>query len=398
MQAARVIMYDQASQMVDLWGDIPFSEAGSLETTASISNPKFDEQRELYNTFLTGLETAATYFSTATADPGFNRADILLSGNVGKWRRYANSIRLRLLMRISNVDEATARTKVLEMLSNSDNFPLIDGGNAANYSPAASDVLLRPLTNYTENLRSALTELTSHYAPDYMLNKVMLPANDPRIPVMFDKFGQTVSGKFVPNQTYQAMPVTFTAAQQEAEFAKYSILDSTTFLENALLPGIVITAPEVNFLKAEAFERWGSSADAQAAYETAVKQSVTFYYYLNNLNTAGRAVLAKPADAEINTFVTASPIAYAGSPTDKLALIWTQKWLHFGFLQSTQAWAEYRRTNYPQLIFPSATLSGYERPPLRLVYPSNEKSYNSTNYQAVQPGDTRDTRIFWDVN
>jgi hypothetical protein len=102
----------------------------------------------------------------------------------------------------------------------------------------------------------------------------------------------------------------------------------------------------------------GSSTDAQAAYETAVKQSVAFYYYLNSLNTTGGAVLAPPTLEEVNTFVDASTIAYTGGTTAKLALIWTQKWLHLGFLQSTQAWAEYRRTNYPQLTFPSATLSG----------------------------------------
>ncbi len=398
MQAASVVVFDQAAQMVDLWGDIPYSQAGSLQTNSTIGNPRFDAQAELYNTFLAGLETAATYFGTAAANPAFSKADILLNGSIDKWRRYANSVRLRLLMRISNVNEGTARTEVLEMLGNAGSYPLMDGGNAANYSPAASDALLRPLTTNTDNLRSALTELTSHYAPDYMLNQVMLPAGDPRLPVMFDKFGTTANGVFVPNPTYRAMPIAFTAAQQEAEFAQYAILDSATFLENPSLPGIVMTASEVNFLKAEAFERWGSTADAQAAYETAVRQSVAFYYYLNGLNAAGGTVLAPPAAEEVNTFVKASPIAYAGGTAEKLALIWTQKWLHFGFLQATQAWAEYRRTNYPQLTFPAAPLSGYERPPLRLVYPSNEKSYNSENYRAVQPADTRETRIFWDVN
>jgi hypothetical protein len=257
MQAANVVVFDQAAQMVDLWGDIPYSEAGSLQTNPTIGNPKFDAQAELYNTFLAGLETAAAYFGTAAGNPAFSKADILLNGSVDKWRRCANSVRLRLLMRISNVNEGAARTEVLEMLGNGSSYPLMDGGNAANYSPAASDALLRPLTNYTDNLRLALTELTSHFAPDYMLNQVMLPADDPRIPVMFDKFGTTVNGVFVPNPTYQAMPITFTAAQQEAEFAKYSILDSTTFLQNPALPGIVMTASEVNFLKAEAFERWG---------------------------------------------------------------------------------------------------------------------------------------------
>ncbi|MGY0035379.1 SusD/RagB family nutrient-binding outer membrane lipoprotein [Pedobacter sp. NJ-S-72] len=98
-----------------------------------------------------------------------------------------------------------------------------------------------------------------------MLNTVMLPANDPRIPVIYDKYGRTVNGKFVPNATYKAMPVTMSGSDQEAKFADYAVLDSATFLFNQKLPGIVITASEVNLLKAEAFERWGSSASAQTA-------------------------------------------------------------------------------------------------------------------------------------
>jgi hypothetical protein len=400
IQAARVVLYDQTSQMVDLWGDIPFSEAASLQQNSTIANPKFDAQAELYNNCIAGLQTAAAYFKSASTNPSFNKADILLRGNLKRWEAYANSIRLRLLMRISNVSESTSQSQVMAMLSNSDEFPLVDGGNAANYNPGTSDILLMPLITNTNSLRDALTELPSHNAPDYMLNKVMLPANDPRIPVMFDKFGRTVSSKFVPNKAFRAMPITYTSTQQADSAASFAILDSTTFQQNPNLPGIVITASEVNFLKAEAQERWGTSTAAEEAYETAVKQSVTFYYYLNSLNSTGLKKEDKPTDAVIDTFVSDpdSPIAYTGSVQEKLANIWTQKWLHFGFLQSTQAWSEYRRTNYPQLTFPEATLSGYETPPTRLLYPSTEKSLNSANYQAVQPKDTRTAKIFWDVN
>ncbi len=397
LQAARVVLYDQASQMVDLWGDIPFSEAGSLQTTSTIKQAKFDEQTALYNTILDGLKASANYFSTATTNAEFSRADILNSGSVDKWRRYANSIRLRLLMRISNVNESTARTAVLDMLNNSTTYPLVDGGNSANYNPATSDILLQPLTNFVNSLNDGLTELPSHYAPDYMLNTVMLPANDPRIPVLFDKWGRTVSGVFVPNKDYKAMPITFTQAQVESSFNQYSVLDSTTFLQNTKLPGIVITSSEVNFLKAEAYERWGSSANAQTAYETALKQSVSFYYYLNGINTAGLKKETKPSDATINTFATASTAAYTGTSANKLAKIYVQKWAHFGFLQSTQAWSEYRRTKFPQLTFPTASLAAFATPPNRLTYPSVETSNNTTNYPAVQSKDTRTAKIFWDV-
>ncbi|MCJ8209256.1 SusD/RagB family nutrient-binding outer membrane lipoprotein [Mucilaginibacter sp. RS28] len=397
MNAARVTLYDQASQMVDCWGDIPFSEASSLETSASVQNGKFDDQKALYKTFIDGLDAANTYFASAQlstlAANSFTKQDILLGGSVDKWRRYTNSIRLRLLMRMSFYDENTAKTEVTKMLSNPTQYPLIDGGSVGSYSPSSSDVLLTPLTNYTNSLQSALTEGGSFYAPDYMLNKVMNPSNDPRIPVVYDKYGQTINNTFVPNATYRAMPIDLPAAQQESDATKYAIVDSVTFLTNSKLPGIVITAPEVNFLKAEAFERWGGG-DAKAAYETAVTQSVYFYYYLNSLGTGTKPVLNT---ASIAPFLSSSVVAYTGAQTDKLAKIWTQKWVHFGFMQGTQAWAEYRRTKYPQLTFPSTgKLSGYTTPPNRLTYPSIERGFNS-HYADVRAKDTRDAKIFWDV-
>ncbi|KIO75831.1 hypothetical protein TH53_18210 [Pedobacter lusitanus] len=396
MQAAKVVLIEQAAKMVDLWGDIPYSETGSLETSSVIKNPKFDEQKALYTSFISDLAAAAAYFKANPTNKDFAKADILLKGDVNQWARYANSLRLRLLMRISKVDEGTARTAVLDMLNNAAAFPLIDGGNSASYNPGTSDVLLQPLTNSTSDLSAAFTE-GSWYATDYMLNTVMLPANDPRIPVIYDKYGRTVAGKFVPNKTYKAMPVTMSGADQETKFADYSVLDSATFLYNQKLPGIVITASEVNLLKAEAFERWGSSASAQTSYETALKQSVTFYYYLNNLNKGGGYVnLPVPASADVDAWVNSSAAAYTGSQTNKLTNIYIQKWTHLGVLQSNEAWSEYRRTGFPVLTFPSdGKLSGFETPPTRLVYPAKEKTLNSENYQAVQAKDTRKTKIFW---
>lgn len=390
MQAAKIVLCDQASQMVDLWGDIPYSGAGNLETSSTIKDAKFDDAKTLYTSFISDLNDAATFFGTAAANSSFTKQDILLGGSISQWRRYANSVRLRLLMRISYVDEATAKAAVTTMLSNSSSYPLIDGGGTGNYNPSATDVLLKPLTTNNDNLNSALTEIGSYYAPDYMLNTVMLPANDPRIPVMFDKYGTTVNGTFVPNKTFRAMPITYTTAQTDTAYTKYAIIDSVTLLQNKNLPGIVMTSAEVNFLKAEAYERWGGGS-AQTAYETAVTQSVYFYYYLNNLNGG------TTSPTGISTFLTAANVAYTGSSTDKLGKIWTQKWLNFGFLQSKQAWAEYRRTKYPLLTFSTTgKLAGYTTPPTRLLYPSVETGYNS-NYGSVQAKDTRTTKIFWDV-
>ncbi|VTR31564.1 SusD/RagB family nutrient-binding outer membrane lipoprotein [Sphingobacterium thalpophilum] len=398
LQAAKVVLYDEASKLIDNFGDIPFSEAGSLPLTSIAKKAKFDDQKELYYSFIDDLKALNTYFTSAKTTGDFSKFDILNSGNIDKWRRYTNSLRLRLLMRISNVDEGKARTEVLEMLNNPSTYPLVDGDANANYSPESTDILLQPLRTYAESLRQALTEGNNQYASDYMLNKTMKPANDPRIPVFYDKFGVTKDGKFTPNKEYNAMPITFTENDILTNYQKYAVLDSATFFDNAKLPGIVGTASETNFAKAEAYLRWGNDNDAKAAYDLALKQSVTFYYYLNNLNTAAKKRETKPDDAVINNFVNNSSVKYTGSSAAKLELILTQKWVHYGFLQAQHAWSEYRRTGYPKITVLTAGLANYSTPPTRFLYPTGEISYNSENYEAVKSKDTRDTKIFWDVN
>lgn len=396
LMAAKVVMLDQASQMVDLWGDIPFSEAGLVSTSGSNMLPGFEPAASVYNSILDGLKNAGLYFSGVTLSPAahaaFTKQDIMLNGQLDKWQRYANSLRLRLLMRLSFVDEERARTEVLDIINNPSQFPLVDG--ASDYMPAATDILLQPLTTYDDDLHNALSEVFNYSAPDYLLNTVMKPANDPRIPVMFDKYGRTEGDQFIPNADYNGLPVSFNAEQQQVNLGRFAILDSATFLFNNKLPGIVITASEVNFLKAEAWERWGGG-DAQSAYETAVRQSIAFYYYLNSLNTITRMPLTQPSEAAIDNFLQNDQMRYRGTNA-MLTKIWTQKWVHFGFLQSVQGWAEYRRTKYPVLEFFPSTLPGYEWPPSRLVYPSSEISYN-TNYESVKDKDVRTGRIFWDV-
>ncbi|WP_345231281.1 SusD/RagB family nutrient-binding outer membrane lipoprotein [Olivibacter ginsenosidimutans] len=398
MQAGRIILIYHASQLVDLWGDIPYSETGSLETSSTVNNAKFDDQKELYMEFISDLTAAATYFSDATATAQFNSYDIMLGGDTHKWRKFANALKLRLLMRISFYDESSAKQSVMEMLSNAAQYPLVDGDNVGSYNPQTEDIIIQPLTDYTGNLNNAIMEGGTYAAPDYLLNKVLLPVNDPRIPVLFDRYGKTENGVFKPNKEYKALAVNATVNDQETNWSSYSTWDSVTFLVNSKLPGIMITASEVNFLKAEAEQRWGNESNAKTDYETALRQSIVFYYYLNSTNTAyANRRETVPTDAAITAFIRNEQVAYTGSSNDKLAKIWTQKWAHFGFLQSPQAWAEYRRTKYPLLNFPTeGKLQGYRTPPNRLVYPSSETGYNP-NYQAVQSKDTRDNKIFWDV-
>ncbi len=198
LKAATVFVYDLACQMVDCWGDIPFSEAGSLNAEGQAKMARFDEGAEIYQEAIRQLKELNDYFDSVQPDQAtaslFARQDILLSGDLNKWQRYSNSLRLRLLMRISEVEENFVKTEAGEMLANAARYPLLSSN--PDYHPGEEDILLEPLSDYTFTLREALTELSNLSAPYFMLEKLMLPAEDPRIPVMFDKYGVLAGGSF----------------------------------------------------------------------------------------------------------------------------------------------------------------------------------------------------------
>ncbi|GAA3930403.1 SusD/RagB family nutrient-binding outer membrane lipoprotein [Chitinophaga oryziterrae] len=387
LKCAQVVLYDQTAQMIDLWGDIPFSQAGSQNTaTRDISNSPFQDAASVYDTLITGLKDLNTYFDTATLSTVTTKElqtqDIVLGGDLSKWQRYANSLRLRLLMRISNYDEATAKTEVTTMLNNPSIYPLISD-NTYNVE----------LQESPSGLKSDLYDVFKDFSfgPAYLMDTLMVANDDPRTAVYWDT---NASGE------YKGFPYNGTTADYEG--GGYATYDSATFYYNYNLPGVMFTASEVSFLKAEADERWGIGT-AQTDYETGVTQSVDFYYGINQsriLRSGGGtwSVLTTPSSATVTSYLEKPAIAYTGTATEKLAKIYTQKWIHFFILQAGQSWAELRRTGYPVLQYAAASASGATTPPVRLLYPSTEQLYNSANYSAVSAKDTRDTKIFWDVN
>jgi hypothetical protein len=387
LKCAQVLLYDQTAQMVDLWGDIPFFKAGTVNTAGrDISYAPFDDAASIYDTLITNLKDLNTYFDTAAistvVSAELKKQDIVLGGDLSLWQRYANSLRLRLLMRISNKDVSTAQTGVTEMLNSPGTYPLITDNS--------QNVLLKESPNA---LKSDLNDVFTafRFAPSYMLDTLMVPNADPRTPVFWDAYG-------AGSTDYHGFPYNGTNAAYEA--GGYATYDTATFFYNYNLPGVIFTAAEVSFLKAEAYERWGLGT-AQTEYENGIKLSVAFYYGINQsriLKTGTYPTLASPSDAVVSAYIAMPAIAYSGTTQEKLAKIYTQKWEHFFILQAGQSWAEVRRTGYPVLQYATATYAGAETPPVRLLYPSTEQLYNTSNYSNVSSKDTRDTKIFWDVN
>ena len=385
LQCAKVILYDQTAQIVDLWGDIPFSKAGSLNTTRAVSYAPFDNAAAIYDTLILGLKNLNTYFDTANVAPeskaSLVKQDILLGGDISWWRRYANSLRLRLLMRTSYSDETTAKTEVSAMLADPTTYPLITA-NSQNVTLKMSGLTLK------SDLKDALT--LSPFAPAFLLDTLMVNNSDPRTAVLWDS---------AAGSAYKGFPSTGTVSDYEGGYGTYATYDTVTFMYNYNVPGVLFTAAEVSFLTAEANERWGAgSTPAATAYANGIHQSTDFYYSINqtaNLSTGSWASTPSPASSAVDAYI--ANVAYTGTTAQKLAKIGTQNWINFFILQAGQAWAEVRRTGYPALPFFTSTNGNAPLPPTRLLYPPNEQLYNPDNYAAVSGKDTRSTKIFWQV-
>ena len=223
---------------------------------------------------------------------------------------------------------------------------------------------------------------------------MMNTTSDPRLPVLFDPSLGSYAG--VDPMATEAAQNDFISANLVARY------DSVTFSRNDAFPGVIITAAEVSFLKAEAFQKGWAAGDPKAAYETGINQSIEFYYGLNqlgsqNLYSFGRAAETPVTPAQITAYLATPQVSWDGN-SNKMQLIGTQKWIHFNITQLTQNWSELRRLKYPVLQFLPDPSSAVPAPPVRFVYPSTEKLLNGSNYSAVASKDTYTTKIFWDVN
>ncbi|RAJ02581.1 SusD-like starch-binding protein associating with outer membrane [Chitinophaga skermanii] len=387
MQVGKVVLYDQTQQMVDLWGDIPFKEAGRVAQTSNPSGPAYDDAKDVYTTMLTDLKAAADFLAVANTTDSFvlhkqilSKNDPMYNGDLAKWRKYANSLRMRIAMRISYQNETLAKQTIEEILGNPTKYPVMEANtdNAQLTYINGNDI--------RDGMRDGMGGVAG---PSYMIDTVMKPAADPRLRFFFSR---TVRGEFkgsAPN---------WNSAQQEDSLAKgrVSIIDSTTFTQNNNFPGVLMTAAEVSFIKAEAFERWGGGT-AKTAYENGVKQSIEFYSSINQKSSyASNPKKAATAD-EITATLASANVAYGTNKEDNLRKIATQKWIDFNWMGSVHGWAEMRRTKYPTLTFTRVNSPSAPTPGTRLLYPPKERLYNAVNFEKVAAKDVMYGKIFWDV-
>lgn len=408
-----VFLYDHLSQIVDIFGPVPFEKAGYLGVTGDLASsyPAYDSDVDLYKMMLTNLDALYTEIGTlsnsisAATKAKIDAQDYLNGGDLEQWQKYCNALLLRLGVHMSAQGSLTAEGKAAVAKAASRPLPL------------TWDTSIKAISdfdgfNYWENFRDGYKDI-NNTSSQVMIDAFQVTGeNDPRLEIVYfpDEAG-----------VYKGKSMKETAAEQSAiseienkgyEYRVYAHLNAATFTYNNLFVSPVVSAAEVNFLLAEAYQKGYASGNAQAAFKNAILESYHQYFELNAHSDQSKAsapsgqyfkklvdtkdATDKLADADVLAFAEKIWNAY----TDKFVGIMTQKWAHFGIIQPTQAWTDIRRTGYPALTYPTDAGSGVKiaNIPNRVKYPSVEADNNTENYNAAKGnvgGDTVDFVLFW---
>ena len=401
-----IFLYDQLSQIVDIFGPVPFSQAGYLPISGNLatSYPAYDSDVDLYRMMIEELGSIYTYLSnlglSAVQSASLTAQDFINKGDLDLWIKYANALRLRLAVHVSAQGDLTSvgRGAVAECASR----PL----------PTDWETSIKLDSDYDgfkfwENFRDGFKDI-NYTASQPMIDEMQITGeNDPRLKVIY-----------TPNADgeYYGMSTSETDEQQnerstytDYEDRYYAHLDSATFVANGLMQSPVISAAECYFLLAEAYAQGygvaASEASAKTAFQNGVVASIEQWYNQNvnsdQTNIALRSNTYKATAEDIPTEDEAR--TYADKVWDAhgnaMEAIMTQKWLHFGIMQATQAWTDIRRTGLPDLYYPTDGQASVNKNIVqRTAYPGEERNNNKENYDAIISSvgnDSFDHVLFW---
>lgn len=378
---AKILRVEAMHRASDMYGPIIYTNYGKSNQDGSVS---FDSQKDVYYAFFKDLDSAINILTPLVQNdaPGtFTKFDLVYGGSFAKWLKFANTLRLRLAIRISKADPVKAKTEGEAALSNPGGLLETNADNAnvdigTNYQPLSSK---SGITSWGDiNIGAPLACYLNGYSDPRVAN-YMNKAND-----------AAVAGQYIGIRNGIDIDA-------NGRYVGYSQL--VDFPDRMQL----MVAAEAWFLKAEAaMKGWTGAGDVQTNYETGITTSFAMYglaaqapgYIANNTKTQQPYVDPKAITPGQNDVLTGSPnlstitIAWnnGDSPERKLERIITQKWLAI-FPDGQEAWSDFRRTGYPKLFPVVLNKSGGTISTTafiqRINFPSSEKSKNPTGVAAA---------------
>lgn len=345
--------------LTDAYGDIPYSQAAQLN---EFITPAYDKQKDVYFGLLDDLKAAGTALDPAGKAIG---GDVIYNGNILRWKKLANSLRLRIALRIADREPAKAKQVVAEIQSDN-NLLLSDNTDIAQLIYQNSP---------QQNPISASFETREDYRVSKTIIDKLTELNDPRLPIYASKTQNPSAAGYV------GLPSGLdNDGANKVGLANVS-RPGAYFLQPTA-PAVIFSYSELLFDRAEAAARGFTSEDAAALYQQAIRASFTQY----NI-----------ADATATAYLAQAAVQY--NPANFRKSIGEQKWLAL-YAQGLEAWAERRRLDYPVLTASVRTVLDGQIP-VRFIYPATEQSLNGKSYKnavANQGPDLLTTKLWFDVN
>ncbi len=396
---AKILKVEAMHRVSDVFGPIVYTHYGESVTTS-----EYDSQQEAYNAFFADLDEAEDLISNNLSDAYFANFDLVYDGDLEKWLRFANSLRLRLAVRIAMADPVKAQAEAEKALSSP--FGLIETNDQAFVIHGSKAHPLLTICNAWDDIRMNAS-----------IESYMRGYNDPRINRYFSlvKEGDNVTQPVVSGTLKgirNGLPLLSNYADELAQKAAY--VNFAVIHKDIMTPNIqLMTAAEVWFLKAEAALRgWNGAGSAQTNYETGITVSFdqrgvsgAAAYIADNTSTPMDYVDPVNASNSINALSSVTIAWDSGADNEvKLEKIITQKWIAI-FPDGMEAWSEFRRTGYPK-IFPvvSNQSGGTIDTNIQIRRIPFVVSEYDTNSEGVQGAinklggpDNGGTRLWWDT-
>ena len=370
------------SILTDTYGDIPYFQS-NLARDSGIYEPRFDKQKEIYLDIFNKLDSANSLLSATGTGTGIvASSDPVFKGNLLRWRKFGNSLYLRLLLRISGKAEVSAMcaAKIKDIVEdNAVKYPIMaNNDESAILRWTGTGPYISPYVNGVREQDFRGVSIASFFIDNLVV------WNDPRIDI-----SQGVNGinrwAIAPYQgAFAGVPSGYSPGADPIKKSYFYSNTSTSSLQTEALGGMMMNYAELKFILAEAAAKGWISSSAETHYNEGILNSIKLWL--------------PTWSVPITTYVASADIAWdnAGTLDDKMEQIHLQKYYAL-FLADHQQWFEYRRTGHPKLpLGPGLKNNGIM--PARMTYPVYVQSTNPTNYQLVvadQGSDLISTQVWW---
>jgi len=432
---AKIMKAFYMQYIVDLYGDAPYSEAFKGQDNLT---PKYDNDVDIYKALIAGLEEANALIDGANPDALPADSDVVFKGDMDKWKKFSNTIKLRMLIRMSNVtgELATYRDAKLQTLASADFIdPMSTPSTSSPFAGTEDNVTVNPgytasnddqmnpyILNWARNASGTAVQnysvvvVSEHFANSMEGNLILNDSNyskftniiDPRKNRLFTSVtggvrynGTPYSGLkgvrqgAVPGQPGAPTTSTNTSKLAANNFSGGAAITTWTQVidQNNLRGGVLMSVAESQFLQAEAALRWPAifTFSAENKFKEGIRASAIWIGTPTVNNSTWNTYMTNIS--------TRSGLGWVGTNTQKLEAIMTQKWIALTNVNPTEMFIEYNRTGYPWT--PLAVTAQRPNKPYRLVYPFTEYGANAANVPNITGADVfvkNQYTPFWNQN